>query len=501
MKRPPLKVFYSYAHEDEEARDLLDEHLELLARRNFIVRWHDRHIVPGQEWNRAIGNALDDADIILLLVSRAFMQSAYVHRHEIPAAMKEHAAGRARVVPVLLEDVKNWRKAPFAKLEVLPDKGHAVSDWHDPVAAYANVARGIEKVARDIIIAGGGPFEFGAHRFTEAELSTLTKGARARTLDALKRLRHALDEQIPPRRYERNLLMANWTLRRFGGLRRERHLPESLYLMAQIISAFDLVALQEVYRDLGQLKRLLEILGPDWDYLATDIAPGAAGNNERFVFIFYKPRVAFGNISSNLTLPDDSTQLARPPLLSVFRSCDWEFEVCTTHIHYGGSRVDQHIRRLNEIRQLLEHLRWRARGHTMDLFLLGDFQIERRDSEVHKALVEGGVQIPDTVLQPASALTEGFYSLIGYLNEGGSMPLAASGSSGGVFRTFDYAMRDEDLGAYARTAAYRHMQGSRTSAGKPPGNQKTRLRRFRQWRTYYLSDHRPLWIELDVPHG
>lgn len=499
MKRPPLKVFYSYAHEDEEARDLLDEHLALLARRNLILRWHDRHIIPGQEWNHAIETALDDADIILMLVSKAFMQSDYVHRFEIPAAMKEHAAGRARVVPVLLEDVDSWRKAPFAKLEVLPDKGHAVSDWHDPVAAYANVAQGIEKVARDIIIAGGGPFEFGAHRFTEAELSTLTKGARARTLDALERLRCALDEQIPPRRYERNLLMANWTLRRFGSLRRERHLSESLHLMAQIISAFDLVALQEVYRDLGQLKRLLEILGPDWDYLATDIAPGEAGNNERFAFVFYKPRVAFGNISSNLTLSQNSMQLARPPLLSVFRSSDWEFEVCTTHIHYGGARADQHSRRLTEIRDLLEHLRWRARGHTMDLFLLGDFQIERRDSEVHKTLVEGGVQIPDTVLQPASALSERFYSLIGYLNERRSIPLAASGRPGGVFRTFDYAMRDEDLGAYARTSAYRRMQASRTRSGIADRNQKTRLRRFRQWRTYYLSDHRPLWIELDLP--
>jgi len=501
MKRPPLKVFYSYAHEDEKARDLLDEHLELLARRNLILRWHDRHIIPGQEWNREIETALDEADIILLLVSRAFMQSDYVHRHEIPAAMQEHAAGRARVVPVLLEDVENWRKAPFAKLEVLPDKGHAVSDWHDPVAAYANVAQGIEKLARDIIIAGGGPFEFGAHRFTEAELSTLTKGARARTLDALKRLRYALDEQIPARRYERNLLMANWTLRRFGGLGRERYLPESLYLMAQIISAFDLVALQEVYRDLGQLQLLLEILGPDWDYLATDIAPGAAGSNERFAFVFYKPRVAFGNISSNLTLPEDNMQLARPPLLSVFRSGDWAFEVCTTHIHYGGSRADQHARRLTEIKHLLEHLRWRARGHTMDLFLLGDFQIERRDSEVHEALVKGGVQIPDMVLQPSSALSERFYSLIGYLKERGSMPLAASGRSGGVFRTFDYAMRDEDLGAYARTTAYRHTRASRTGVGRPDDDQKTRLRRFRQWRTYYLSDHRPLWVELDVPHA
>ena len=51
MKRPPLKIFYSYAHEDEQARDRLDEYLELLARRNLVVRWHDRHIVPGREWN------------------------------------------------------------------------------------------------------------------------------------------------------------------------------------------------------------------------------------------------------------------------------------------------------------------------------------------------------------------------------------------------------------------------------------------------------------------
>jgi hypothetical protein len=72
--RSPLKVFYSYAHQDEKARDSLDQHLELLARRNLILRWHD--IVPGSEWDSAIQEALESADIILLLVSKSFMASS-----------------------------------------------------------------------------------------------------------------------------------------------------------------------------------------------------------------------------------------------------------------------------------------------------------------------------------------------------------------------------------------------------------------------------------------
>jgi hypothetical protein len=48
VKRGPLKVFHPYAHQDEKARDTLDQHLELLSQRILIVRWHDRHIVSGQ---------------------------------------------------------------------------------------------------------------------------------------------------------------------------------------------------------------------------------------------------------------------------------------------------------------------------------------------------------------------------------------------------------------------------------------------------------------------
>lgn len=498
MKRPPLKIFYSYSHEDEQARDRLDEHLELLARRNLVVRWHDRHIVPGHEWNEAIQTALSDADIILLLISKAFLDSEYVQDHEIPEAMAEHVAGRARVVPILLEEIDDWQGAAFAKLELLPAKGKAVSLWKDPVKAYANIARGIERVTKDIIVAGGGPFEFGAHEFTEAELGQLSKGARSRCLEGLRRLRLALNDQIPTRRYEKNVLMANWTLSKFGALKHERLLPEALYFMAQTISAFDLVALQEVSRNLDLLRRLLNILGPDWSYLATDIAPGSMGNNERFAFLYYKPRIEFGNISSNLTLSSD-TQLVRPPLMSAFKSAEWTFEVCTSHIIYGGGPNNM-PKRLAEIDELLTHLKWRSRGHDKDLFLLGDFQLESRDSRVHKALVTGGVEIPDAILKPASAFSDRQYSLIGYLSESRRMPLTKGQSAGGVFRIFDYALRTEDCSEYSKTGVYREMTARLAEQrGRRPSDETTRQRQFQRWRTTQISDHFPLWVQLEVP--
>lgn len=494
VKRPPLKVFYSYAHQDESARDQLDQHLELLARRNLIQRWYDRHIVPGGEWNQAIDVALAEADIILLLVSRAFLASRFVRENEIPAAMQEHATGRARVVPILLEDVKGWQNQPFAKLELLPAKGRAVSLWRDPVDAYANVAKGIGRVAKDIIVAGGGPFEFGAHEFTAAELTRLKGVARKRCGEGLARLRARLDQAVPHRRYEKNLLVATWALRKFGSLKQDRHLSESLFFIAQAISAFDLVALQEVDRNAGMLETVLDILGPDWSHLITDVAPGKWGNNERFAIVYYRPRIEFRGFSSNLVLPPGETQLARPPLLAAFRTDDWEFKVCTTHILYGGGGKDAIEKRLIEIKGLTRYLRNRARYDQDDLLLLGDFQLENPGSAIHQALLENQVQIPEATLLPAHIRKDRYYSVVGYVAKR-EMPLTKSSSAAGMINVYEDVFREEDFESYARTAAYRYStKGTQAGVSK-----QARLKRYERWKTYQLSDHLPLWVELDLP--
>jgi hypothetical protein len=43
----PVKVFYSYSHEDEKAREKLAAHLTLLKRSGLISDWSDRQIDAG----------------------------------------------------------------------------------------------------------------------------------------------------------------------------------------------------------------------------------------------------------------------------------------------------------------------------------------------------------------------------------------------------------------------------------------------------------------------
>ena len=66
--RRPLRVFYSYSHEDEDARRELEKHLAVLKRQKRIEGWHDRHMTAGQQIGKEIRREIDRADIILLLI-------------------------------------------------------------------------------------------------------------------------------------------------------------------------------------------------------------------------------------------------------------------------------------------------------------------------------------------------------------------------------------------------------------------------------------------------
>jgi len=51
--------------------------LKLLERQHVIDTWHDRKISSGAEWDKAIDENLEAADIILLLISADFLASDY----------------------------------------------------------------------------------------------------------------------------------------------------------------------------------------------------------------------------------------------------------------------------------------------------------------------------------------------------------------------------------------------------------------------------------------
>jgi hypothetical protein len=104
----------------------LETHLALLRHEGVIASWHDRKIVAGQEWKGQIDRHLDEADIILLLVSADFLASDYCYEIEMQRALARHQAGEACVIPVIIRAV-DWNSAPFANLQALPKDAKPVS--------------------------------------------------------------------------------------------------------------------------------------------------------------------------------------------------------------------------------------------------------------------------------------------------------------------------------------------------------------------------------------
>jgi len=146
-----LRVFISYSHEDKSLLKELEIHLALLRDQRVITIWYDQDIGAGTEWKPEIDNHLNEADIILLLVSPNFMNSYYCYHIEMERAMQRHKAGNARVIPIILRYVV-WEGAPFSKLQVLPTGGKPIKSWADPDEAFVNVVQGIrEEVKRQFM--------------------------------------------------------------------------------------------------------------------------------------------------------------------------------------------------------------------------------------------------------------------------------------------------------------------------------------------------------------
>jgi hypothetical protein len=141
-RKKAFKIFYSYAHEDERWREELEKHLSLLQRESLITGWHDRNIKAGDEWQKELNKNLQEADVILLLVSPDFIASDYCYSVEVQFAMHKQKLGEVVVIPIILRPV-DWHRAPFGKLQALPRDGKPITTSENQDQAFYEVALGI----------------------------------------------------------------------------------------------------------------------------------------------------------------------------------------------------------------------------------------------------------------------------------------------------------------------------------------------------------------------
>jgi hypothetical protein len=148
----PISVFIAYSHKDEAHKDVLLSHLSALRRLNKAHTWHDRKIEPGQPWQEEIDKHLNDAKIILLLISADFIASDYCYTVETSRAIERHNAGEACVIPVILRPCE-WTLLSFGMLQAVPKDGKPVSKWEDIDEAFTDIASGVRLKVESFCVA------------------------------------------------------------------------------------------------------------------------------------------------------------------------------------------------------------------------------------------------------------------------------------------------------------------------------------------------------------
>ena len=146
------KIFFSYAHEDEQLRDELEIHLSALKRQGVIETWHDRRITAGSDFSDSIDENLEAADVILLLVSPYFLASDYCYDVEMKRAIERHETGECVVVPVILHPC-DWQRTPFGRLRATPKDGRPVSKHPNHHDAFLQIVGDINEIAQQRVSA------------------------------------------------------------------------------------------------------------------------------------------------------------------------------------------------------------------------------------------------------------------------------------------------------------------------------------------------------------
>jgi hypothetical protein len=351
---------------------------------------------------------------------------------------------------------------------------------------------------------------------------------RARVVRNLVALREQLSQEIPPKDADDSLLLATWNVRDLGKINRRgfgERLPETYFYIAEVLSRFDFVAVQEV-NELDEWKRITEILGLDWGWIATDVTdPRIGGNGERLTYLYDKRKVWFQNIAGEIVLPasllitanvepkdrdadvetvdvaanEVGKQFRRTPFTALFQSAWFKFDICTVHIYYGDERGPALQQRIAEIDRIANYFGERAEKAFDDgrsLVLLGDFNIVGHDHDTMNALLSSGFQVPK-VLQdlPTNIGRDKYYDQIAFRARPGDLEYLDSDLQGtrhaGAFEIFRQLLTEDHFDDYRRAAAA-------SPNGKKTTSDEELRKYYMDWRTYQFSDHLPLWVRLQV---
>lgn len=286
--------------------------------------------------------------------------------------------------------------------------------------------------------------------------------------------------QIPDKQQDR-ILVGTWNIANFGAQQREdRHNR----LIAEILSWFDIAAIQEVRDNFAHLEDVVRHIGGGYRMLFSDVA----GNSERMAFVYDANRLKLleevGEIAfplaqlKNVTLPGVNQQFGgfdRTPYLAAFQAGKTSFMFVNVHLFYGSDKPADMQRRSLETFAVAKWAQSRQKSKfsfARNVFTMGDFNMPKntRGDPVFDAITKLGLELPAHSSEIGSSIaSDSHYDQIAYF------PGESQNLLDGATGIFDY-------------------DGAVFPALWKNGTNKAD---FNAYLRYYLSDHRPMWIRLN----
>lgn len=284
-----------------------------------------------------------------------------------------------------------------------------------------------------------------------------------------------------PNKSSDTLLGATWNLTNFG---LQKRTDDDIALMAEIISWFDLIAIQELADDLTDLRRLMKHLPSSFKVILSDVA----GNYERAGFIYDSEKVERLELAAEIAVPPHQHRYIqmsgisgifkgfdRNPYAVAFRVKTFEFIAVSVHLYYGGRSYKHKDRRALEAYALARwsSLRHKAKGaYSKNILIYGDFNLDKPDDndKVYKALKKKGLILPTHSCKMGSNLaSDKHYDQVAFHT--GGIEKAYTGNSG----VFDFDSKPFFEKAWEVSPRY-----------------------FNTVVKHHIADHRPLWAEFAV---
>jgi endonuclease/exonuclease/phosphatase family metal-dependent hydrolase len=252
-------------------------------------------------------------------------------------------------------------------------------------------------------------------------------------VEDVARLRRRIEASgLPPKHTDQNLLVASWNIRAFGAVHPmwaenpgspKRNWRGLAYIL-EVIRRMDVIAIQEVKRDLSGIRMLLDWLGPHWGLIVSDVTVGDAGNAERLAFIFDERRVHPSGLAGEIVLPplpsgDPARQFDRTPYAVGFQAGRERFVLVTAHIRYGAApeRTPEILSLATHVAREMRDRVKRATTEEENLIVLGDFNIDKRkDDPNFQAFISTGLWVPPQLehLRTATGSVAKFYDQIAW---------------------------------------------------------------------------------------